>query len=620
MALDERGRPSFQALQQRLNLTRSEDIRRAEEQVPVFYYVFDLLYLDGYDLRHAPLVNRKSLLRRVLLPTGRIFLTEHFEQDGETAYQAALANGLEGVMAKRKDSQYEPGRRSSHWLKIKATLTDEFVIGGYLQGQGGRSKSFGSLLLGQFDNKHRLAYTGNVGSGFDDRTLADLRERLDALQSDKSPFGEKISLPAPITWVRPEMVAEVKFAERTHDGRLRTPVFLRLREDKPPHQVHPEPVVAPPAPASSPASRRDDLASEKDVESVLEQLDNKADKLILKLQGAKIPLNNLNKRLWQAAEERHALTKRDLITYLARVSPYALPHLRDRPLTLVRYPDGIEGGRFFQKHWEWELPEFVSAVQLYTEQEGDQEYLTCDNLPTLIWLGQLADIELHTWYSRVNPQPDGHHLTTDFAGSLQNIESSLLNYPDFIVFDLDPYIYSGMESRGEEPELNRKAFKKTCEVALWLKELLDSLSLSSFVKTTGKTGLHVYAPILRQFDYDAVRSTCETIGGFLMREHPKDITMEWTVGRRTGKVFFDHNQNVRGKTLASIYSPRASPEASVSTPVLWEELGDVYPTDFTILSLPDRLARMGDLWSGILDGKRDLRQLLGIAGPEAVSR
>jgi len=179
------------------------------------------------------------------------------------------------------------------------------------------------------------------------------------------------------------------------------------------------------------------------------------------------------------------------------------------------------------------------------------------------------------------------------------------------VFDLDPYIYSGQEKKGAEPELNRKAFLKTCDVALWLKDLLDSLSLSSFVKTTGKTGLHIYVPVLRQFDYDTVRSACETLGRFLVQQHPRDITMEWAVEKRAGKVFFDHNQNARGKTLASIYSPRPSPQAAVSMPVRWDEIKQVYPPDFTILNGHERVAETGDLWANILGAKHDLAAMIG---------
>ncbi len=233
-----------------------------------------------------------------------------------------------------------------------------------------------------------------------------------------------------------------------------------------------------------------------------------------------------------------------------------------------------------------------------------------NNLPTLLWLGQLANMELHPWLSRVNPKPDGRRLSTDFAGSKENIEGSSLNYPDFMVFDLDPYIYSGKERPGDEPELNRKAFAKVREVALHLKEILDSLSLSSFLKTSGRTGLHVYVPVLRQYDYDVLRHASTLIADFLRRGYPEDITLEWTVAKRSGKVFLDENQNTRGKTLASIYSPRPLPEAAVSMPITWDELGRVYPTDFTIVTAPERLAAVGDLWADIMAAKHDLEGLL----------
>jgi bifunctional non-homologous end joining protein LigD len=387
-------------------------------------------------------------------------------------------------------------------------------------------------------------------------------------------------------------------------------VFLRLRDDKSPEQVtRAELTVVPSETPSVPTSGSD---LEKETQSVLDQLANKRNDLILKVQAYEISLTNLNKEFWPAYEETRALTKRDLLVYLARVARYLLPHLRHRPLSLTRYPNGVNGGFFYQKHWEAPRPEFVEGVVLFSEHNlGDQEYLMCNNLPTLMWLGQLADLELHTWYSRVSPEPDGYLLPTTFAGSDENIDASLLNFPDFIVFDLDPYIYSGEEAKGAEPELNRRAFAKTKDVAFWLKEILDSLSLSSFVKTTGKTGLHVYVPILRQLNYDVVRSAAQTFGQFLLQQHPKDITMEWATDKRTGKVFFDHNQNVRGKTLASLYSPRPSPTAAVSMPIRWDELGDVYPPDFTILTAPDRLARTGDIWANILDAKADFQALLG---------
>jgi bifunctional non-homologous end joining protein LigD len=334
---------------------------------------------------------------------------------------------------------------------------------------------------------------------------------------------------------------------------------------------------------------------------------HRGEKLILKVDGHEIAFSNLNKVFWPAHGDEPARTKRDLVIYFARVAQYALPHLRDRPLTLVRYPNGISGQHFYQKHYEQPVPAFVETVWLYSDHnKGDGEYILINNLPTLLWLGQLADIELHTWYSRVNPAGDAEEIPTTFAGSLENMHQSTLNYPDFVVFDLDPYLYSGKEARGAEPELHPEGFAATSQVALWLKEMLDGLGLASYVKTTGRTGLHIYVPITRKLDYHATHSISETLARFLEQQHPKEVTTEWAVDKRKGKVFADYNQNVRGKTLASIYSPRVLPWAAVSMPLRWDEVGNVFPTDFTILSAPDRLLKVGDLWVDILDKKHDL--------------
>jgi bifunctional non-homologous end joining protein LigD len=416
-------------------------------------------------------------------------------------------------------------------------------------------------------------------------------------------------------------VAQVKFAEKTSDGILRAPVFLGLRDDKDPADVvvdeeRPTPLdplaraheeeEAPVAPVS------DQPSSETD--RLVEQLSNHTgEKLTVSVEGHEIALSNLNKVFWPAHGDQRALTKRDLIVYFARVSRYILPHLKDRPLTLVRFPNGINGGHFYQKHYEQGVPEFVETTWLYSDQnKGDGEYLGVNNLATLIWLGQLADIELHTWYSRVDPSEDAEGTPTTFAGSWENMQQSVLNYPDFVVFDLDPYLYSGKEARGAEPELHPAGFAATCEAALWLKEMLDSLGLTSFVKTTGRTGLHIYVPIRRTLDYHATHTVSETLARYLAQQHPDRVTIEWATEKRRGKVFADYNQNVRGKTLASIYSPRVLPWAAVSMPLRWDEVGaGVFPTDFTILTAPDRLQTVGDLWAGILDAKHDLAGLLG---------
>jgi bifunctional non-homologous end joining protein LigD len=606
VALDDQGRPSFQVLQN----------RNSEPKPFMLYYAFDLLYRDGHDLRGVALEQRKALLASSLLPLDRVRIVETFVGDGLGLYQAARQTGMEGVVAKRRDSRYESGKRTDAWLKIKGTHSEEFVVGGYTVGSGARASTFGSLVVGHYrPGASRLTYVGHAGSGFDDRTLKTVHERLLALRTDESPFDGEVPPAAmwrrpgkadgPITWVRPELVAEVKYAGKTSDGILREPVFAGLRDDKAAREVGPVDVVAPPPATPGPATS-DGLA---DIIAQLEQ--HSGEQLILEVEGHELALSNLNKVFWPAHGDRRPLTKRDLVLYFARVSPYLLPHLRDRPLTLVRFPNGITGQHFYQKHYEQPLPPFVETTRLYSDHnKGDGEYLRANNLATLLWLGQVADIELHTWYSRVDASGDAEGLPTTFAGSVENIQQSVLNYPDFVVFDLDPYLYSGKEARGGEPELHPDGFAATCQVALWLKAMLDDLGLASFVKTTGRTGLHLYVPITRTLDYHATHSISETLARFLVQQHPKEVTVDWAVDKRKGKVFLDYNQNLRGKTLASIYSPRVLPWAAVSMPLRWDEVGTVFPTDFTLLTAPDRLRQVGDLWATILDAKHDLAGLI----------
>jgi bifunctional non-homologous end joining protein LigD len=611
VALDDHGRSSFQLLQ-----------NRASEPRPfLLYYAFDVLYRDGYDLRGVPLDQRKELLGNSLIPSDRVRLVDTYAEDGITLYDAVRSNGMEGIVAKRRDSRYETGKRTDSWLKIKATHSDEFVVGGYTVGSGSRAKTFGSLVVGYYKpGASKLTYVGHAGSGFDERSLRTVHGRLTAIRTDTSPFEGEVptmgvwhrpgKADGPITWVMPELVAQVKYAERTQEGILRAPVYLGLREDKDARDVTAVEVVPPPSSEDPPGDTPP--TGGRPTDDIVEALlDHRGEKLTLKVEGHDIAFSNLNKVFWPAHGDQRPLTKRDLVVYYARVAPYLLPHLRDRPLTLVRFPNGIHGGSFYQKHYAQPLPSYVDTVWLYSDHnKGDGEYLLANNLPTLLWLGQVADIELHTWYSRVNPAGDGQGRPTTFAGSMENMQRSLLNYPDFVVFDLDPYLYSGKEARGAEPELHAEGFAATSQVALWLKEMLDGLGLASFVKTTGRTGLHIYVPIVRNLDYHATHTISETLARFLVQQHPNEVTIEWAVDKRRGKVFADYNQNVRGKTLASIYSPRVLPWAAVSMPLRWDEVGKVFPTDFTILSAPDRLREVGDLWSNVLDSKHDLAGLL----------
>jgi bifunctional non-homologous end joining protein LigD len=359
------------------------------------------------------------------------------------------------------------------------------------------------------------------------------------------------------------------------------------------------------------------MAARDAAADVVDQLARLKAQGTLQVGEVAVPVTNLDKPLWPAHDRRLAVTKRDLLTYLARVSPWMLPHLADRPIFVTRFPNGIEGKRFFQKVWE-SPPPFVRTVRIWAEErKQDRDYLIGDNLATLLWLGQLAAIEIHAWFSRIAGGPDAARRPRRFTGSEEALERSILNYPDFLVLDLDPYIYAGRERRGDEPELNRAAFERTRDLALELRQRLNALGLLPYVKTSGRTGLHLYVPIRRTQPYDVVRAFAERIGRTLERERPDAVTLAWRVTQRRGKIFFDHNQNSRGKSLAAPYSPRRHPDATVATPVTWDELPSVYPTDFTVRSIPERLTRRGDPWADILTltAKRDLTPLLGDLAP-----
>ena len=615
VAMGPDGRPSFNALQNRAQLKTPQEIAKAQRESPVVLVCFDILHFAGVNLRNAPYVDRHRYLAQCLLPTAHVQVI-HNSPDAERLYDAALAAGFEGIVGKRKDSVYKPGQRVSTWLKMKATRSAEFVIGGYTKGKGDR-EPLGALLLGYWDGND-LRYVGHVGSGLTGSAVQMLLKRVAGLTRKNSPFVNETARHRPITWLEPKLVAEVTFANWSEAGNLLAPVFVRLRDDLDPMSIR----TGPPKRGSvAAAAKTSDPRSE--IESVLDQLNAKGNQLTLLVGDAKIRLTNLDRVYWPAPPSARRgrlggeppITKRDLIRYLAAVSPYMLPHLKDRPLTMIRMPEGIEGERFYQKHWEQTLPDFVERVTVYSEHKADRHaYLMVNNLPTLLWLGQNGTLEFHVWHSRACVGPDAVSKSTDYSSSLEALEASVLNYPDWLVFDIDPYIYSGKEPRGAEPELNKRGFEGGRRVAFWLRALLKEMSLDALVKTSGKTGLHVFVPIERTVTFDEARHLCEMVGRHLLREHPKEITMEWAVEKRTGKIFIDYNMNVRGKTLNAAYSPRGVPGAPVSMPLSWEELEAAEPMDFTIRNVVKLLERQGDRWHDAYRRKHNLARALARSG------
>jgi bifunctional non-homologous end joining protein LigD len=473
-------------------------------------------------------------------------LSEFFD-DGRALLAAAKEQGLEGVVAKRVGSRYAVGKRTRDWLKVKTHGDQEFVIAGYTKGQGRRSGSFGSLVLGYWRGDE-FAYAGNVGTGFNEAEIDRLLKNLKPLEREDPPFPEVPKMPkvrkGDVAWVEPKLVAQVEFAEWTHDGHLRAPVYKGLREDKSADEV----VMEAPTPIE-PEVRKG--------------------KRTLKL-------SNLDKPFWP----EEGITKGDLLAYYRDVASVLIPHIRDRPFTMKRYPDGWKGNFFFQKDAPKHMPDWIPTVSVQATTRDQprrtrtiQAPLVNDEL-ALLWTVNMGCIDMNTWYSRVD-KPER---------------------PDFVLFDLDP-----------SPDVG---FKETIEVALLVRQALDSLGLESFPKTSGADGMHVLVPIARRHTYDQTREFAEIIARALARTHRGLVTTEWTKAKRRG-VLIDSNQNGEGKTIASVYSVRPKAGAPVSTPLRWEEVdAKLDPADFTMEVVLERIGREGDLYEGMLKTKQSLGEAL----------
>jgi bifunctional non-homologous end joining protein LigD len=585
VVFDDQGKPSFQELIGRFSLQNERDIKQWDSKGHYDFLLFDVMYLDGSDLRGVTLQDRRKVLEALGIKTSVMRIVDVFPTEGELLYEHARKMGIEGVVGKRLTSTYKEGNRSRDWVKIKGYHTEEFLVCGYTKGEGARASTFGALILGRMEGA-KMQFCGSVGGGFGDAQLVQIKKILDDLPPGRNPFGSVPALNGKPVWLEPSLVVEVRFMTRTKEGLLRFPVFQRLRPD----------VVLP----STTMKTRS--ASNSKIDEFLEPLSGERNDAQLTVEGHALKFSNLNKALWPGSADTSPITKRDLVAYYSKVSHAILPHLKDRPLAIVRFPEGIGGEQFFQKHIDKGRPDYVEVVNIFSTHNGRaREWLMCNNLASLLWLGQMGTLEIHPWYSRTNNKPDAKDKPTDFDSSDAALDESVLTYPDFIVFDLDPVL------KDKENPFDQETYKKTADVSMALKDILDGLKLKSYVKTSGKTGLHIYVPICRVYTYQETRAIAETIGHHLVKIRHKDVTMEWTVSKRpTSKIFYDHNQNVRGKTLASIYSVRPVPGAPVSFPLHWDEVLESHPPDFNIYTVPSLLAERGERWADILDNRSKL--------------
>jgi bifunctional non-homologous end joining protein LigD len=528
-ALDDEGRSRFSLLQ--------------EGRGTPALVLYDLLELESEPLLDEPLEERRRRLEEIVARAPGVVVSPQFD-DGEALLAAAREQHLEGVVAKRTDSPYRPGRRMPDWHKLKLRRTQEVVIAGYTRGQGRRAGVFGALVVGVHE-AGVLRWAGNVGTGFSDSEIERLLARLEPLRRDSPPFAEAPKMPrvkrSDVVWVEPELVAEVEFAEWTHEGRLRAPSYLRLREDKPAPDVRREHVRVP---------------------------------SMIKRRGRELRFSNLDKPFWP----EEGITKGDLIAYYRDVAEVLVPHLRGRPFTMKRYPDGWQGKFFFQKQAPSHMPDWIPRTsQPASTREGEQkiiDYAVVNDELALLWMANMGCIDLHAWSSRID-KPDR---------------------PDWVMFDLDP-------SEGA-------TFDDVVAVARLVKETLELLELESCPKTSGSRGIHVLVPVARRHSFSQAREFASIVGSALERAHPGLVTTEWSKAKRKG-VLVDANQNRPGATNAIVYSVRPRAGAPVSTPLRWEEVEPgIDPAGFTMEAVLDRVAKHGDLFAPVLEGKQSLTAAL----------
>jgi len=542
VVLDEKGRPSFQRLQERVQLRRPVEIERGRVALPATLFVFDLLACGGFDLRPLPLLNRKDLLRRLLPASGPLRFADHVEEHGEDLFQAARDLGLEGLVAKAEEAPYKAGR-SKNWLKLRVEHTGDFAVAGFTEPRGARA-GLGALHLAVREGSDWV-YTGRVGTGMSDRQLRQLRLRLEPTVRGTPPFVGPAPKGKEHVWVEPTLVCEVRFKEWTRDGLLRQPAFLRLREDKAPIECVRD-VRRPPEVPQTPDANAEPQRT--------------------------VAFTNLDKVFWP----EQGYTKGDLIDYYRSVSPWILPYLRERPLVMTRYPDGISGKSFFQKDAPGFAPPWLRTERIWSDHAGREiDYFVCDDEASLLYIANLGTIPLHIWASRVPS----------------------LARPDWCILDLDP---------------KGAPFAHVVELALAIRRLCEELDLPAGIKTSGASGLHILIPLGGQCTFEQSRGLAELLARVVEAEHPKIATTARTLAARHGRVYLDFLQNGHGRLLVAPFSVRPLAGAPVSTPLHWREVGGrLNPEMFTIRSVPRRLRRLeNDPLHAVLELRPDLHTVL----------
>jgi len=545
VALDDTGNPSFQHLQ---NLTGfgTKPALKGMSPPNLNFFAFDLLYLNGYDLRKAALIDRRQLLTSVFLPRDIVRYSDNFMGKGDELLKAVRAKGLEGIIAKQAQSRYE-SKRSNCWIKIKVTTQQDFVICGYILGE---REPFGALVLGYYKDKN-LTYAGNVGSGFTQQSLKSVFEKIKPLITKKAVLSDVPREIGEVTWTKPELVCTVKFTSWTRDDRLRAPVFLGMRIEVAPEEVVRETGLI--AEGTEQESKRETLLPAGKAEIALD------------IDGHRLKFTNLNKVFYPA----DGYTKRDVINFYAAVADLLVPHLQGRPLSLKRYPNGIDQDYFFQKDASG-FPDWLHREELADDEESKTRVI-CDDKASLLYLANLGCIDQNPYMSRLGT----------------------LEHPDFILIDLDPY---------------HCGYDRIVEAAQLIREKLRLIGLAGYPKTTGGNGMHVYVPVEPIYSSAQTRQFAEILARWVAAERPDLFTTPRTVSaREKGKVYFDYLQNASGKTISAPYVLRAHPGAPVATPLKWEEVAPgLKPQQFHIANVLRRFERVGDLFAGVLSKPQEL--------------
>jgi bifunctional non-homologous end joining protein LigD len=574
VALDANGRPSFGTLQQRMQVSSRARARQLMKDTPVTYMIFDLLWLDGHSLMGLTYAERRELLAALELAGESWQTPEHTVGEGQALLHASAEHGLEGVLAKRLGSTYEPGLRSSSWLKIKSVRRQELVVGGWLPGNGKREQRIGALLVGVYEPDGRLRYVGRVGSGFTENELDRLERLLGPLRRESSPFQSGASPPRQALFSEPRLVAEVEFSEWTSRGSLRQPRYKGLRDDKDASDVVREEPPLTEASVGKPPRRARGRgpakASEGDAPLLVRE--TTAESAEATVEGRELKLSNLAKVLYPQAR----FAKRELIDYYAAIAPALLPHLAGRALTVTRWPDGVEGKSFFQKQAPAHRPAWVETVTLASERKPI-DYILAGDLPTLVWLANLAAIELHVPLARA--------------------ESPAL--ATALVFDLDPGAPASIV--------------ECARVALQLHGMFENLGLQAFAKTSGSKGLQVYVPLnCADASFERTKPFAKAVAETLESAQPELVVSRMTKARRAGKVLIDWSQNDAKKTTVCVYSLRARELPSASTPVDWQEVRTARDREdpaslvFDAGQVLERVAARGDLFAPVLSLVQEL--------------